>query len=164
MLRRKNKEASADEHDFNGLVGKIQAAAQALRQDALGIVNRSVTTTAWLTGYYIVEFEQGGKVRAEYGDGLLKRLAKRLSDKSLTFENLKKYRRFYLAFPDLSGPVAYYLRERFAKGESAIPQLPQVEHGGCSRQLQTSKETLTSFLKKENEGLFAINGKGDTTS
>jgi len=42
------------EKEFECLVGKIQTANQALRQDALGIINRSVTTRAWLTGYYIV--------------------------------------------------------------------------------------------------------------
>lgn len=69
------------EKEFESLVGKIQTANQALRQDALGIINRSVTTRAWLTGYYIVEFEQGGKARAAYGDGLLKRLSERLGVK-----------------------------------------------------------------------------------
>jgi hypothetical protein len=95
MRRRKTNAEIADEREFNGLVGKIQTATQVLRQDALGVINRSVTARAWLTGYYIVEFEQGGKSRAAYGDGLLKRLEQRLSDKTFTFENLKKYRRFY---------------------------------------------------------------------
>ena len=102
---------------FEALVGKIQSATNALRQDALGVVNRSVTARAWLTGYYIVEYEQRGKARAEYGDGLLKRLATRLSDKTVTFESLKKNRRFYQAFPDLAVPIAAYLRERFGNGE-----------------------------------------------
>ena len=42
-----------------------------------------------MTGYYIVEYEQGGKARAEYGDGLLKRLAKRLSESDFSVSSLK---------------------------------------------------------------------------
>lgn len=126
MNKKAVQKISVDEREFDGLVGKIQSATQALRQDALGIVNRSVTARAWLTGYYIVEFEQGGKARAEYGDGLLKRLADRLSDKTITFESLKKNRRLYQVFPNLAAPIAAYLRERFGNGEPPIPQLPGV--------------------------------------
>ena len=46
--------------DFENLVGRIQATSDALQQDALVVINRSVTTRAWLTGYYIVEYEQHG--------------------------------------------------------------------------------------------------------
>ena len=53
--------------DFEGLVGLIRAASDALQQDALVVINRSVTTRAWLTGYYIVEYEQHGADRAKYG-------------------------------------------------------------------------------------------------
>ena len=53
--------------DFEVLVGRIQATSDALQQDALVVINRSVTTRAWLTGYYIVEYEQNGADRAKYG-------------------------------------------------------------------------------------------------
>ena len=58
---------SKQKADFEGLVGRIQAASDALRQDARVVINRSVTTRAWLTGYYIVEYEQHGADRAKYG-------------------------------------------------------------------------------------------------
>ena len=38
----------------------------------------------WLIGYYIVEFEQHGKDRAEYGTQLLKKLEERVDRKGLT--------------------------------------------------------------------------------
>ena len=121
-MKKSRKNIEKADVGFEALVGKIQSATHALRQDALGIINRSVTARAWLTGYYIVEYEQGGKARAEYGDGLLKRLATRISDKSVTFESLKKNRRFYQTFSGLVVPVAAYLRERFGNGESPITQ------------------------------------------
>ena len=58
---------SKQKADFEGLVGRIQATSEALQQDALVVINRSVTTRAWLTGYYIVEYEQHGEDRAKYG-------------------------------------------------------------------------------------------------
>ena len=50
MRKRETNTEIADERAFNCLVGKIQTATQALRQDALGVINRSVTARAWLTG------------------------------------------------------------------------------------------------------------------
>lgn len=62
-------------NDFELLARQIETATDALRQDALVVINRSVTARAWLTGYYIVEYEQHGKDRAEYGEKLLVRLS-----------------------------------------------------------------------------------------
>ena len=54
---------SKKKNDFEVLVGRIKATSDALQQDALVVINRSVTTRAWLTGYYIVEYEQHGADR-----------------------------------------------------------------------------------------------------
>lgn len=109
--------------DFEGLVGRIRATSDALQQDALVIINRSVTARAWLTGYYIVEYEQKGDDRAKYGEGLLKNLARRLSGPAFALASLKNYRKFYLLYPELCTPVAEYLFSRFGKSQSPIGQL-----------------------------------------
>ena len=83
--------------DFDSLVGRIQATSEALQQDALVVINRSVTARAWLTGYYIVEYEQHGADRAKYGEGLLKRLVERLNDDKFRLSSLKSYRQFFKA-------------------------------------------------------------------
>ena len=111
------------ETDFEGLVGRIRATSDALQQDALVIINRSVTARAWLTGYYIVEYEQKGDDRAKYGEGLLKSLARRLSGPAFALASLKNYRKFYLLYPELCTPVAEYLLSRFGKSQSPIGQL-----------------------------------------
>jgi len=112
---------------FEDLVGRIQATSEALQQDALVVVNRSVTARAWLTGYYIVEYEQHGADRAKYGEGLLKQIEERLGAKSFSVASLKKFRLFYQIYPALGQPVAAYLASRFAKGESPISQLPYID-------------------------------------
>lgn len=109
--------------DFEGLVGRIQATSEALQQDALVVINRSVTARAWLTGYYIVEYEQHGADRAKYGEGLLKNLSQRLSGAAFGLASLKNYRKFYQLYPELGEPVAGYLLSRFGKRQSLISQL-----------------------------------------
>ncbi len=58
--------------------------------------------TGWEVGRHIVEFEQGGAVRAEYGARLLSRLAERLTIKfgqGFDERNLRHMRAFFLKFP-----------------------------------------------------------------
>ena len=78
--------------DFDVLVKRIQSVGDALQQDARLVINRNVTTRAWLTGLYIVEYEQNGNDRAKYGTHLLQDLSKRLGGKSYSTTNLKYYR------------------------------------------------------------------------
>ena len=65
---------------------------------------------AWLTGYYIVEYEQHGADRAKYGTGLLKKLAARLNNSNFALPSLKNYRAFYKVYPEVGLEVAAYLR------------------------------------------------------
>ncbi|RFC52853.1 MAG: putative nuclease of restriction endonuclease-like (RecB) superfamily, DUF1016 family [Verrucomicrobia bacterium] len=59
--------------------------------------------TCWGVGRHIVEFEQGGAVRAEYGAKLLPRLAEKLTEefgRGFDASNLRYMRLFYHAFPN----------------------------------------------------------------
>ena len=123
-------------NSFDGLVGQIESVSTVLREDAKAVINRNVTARAWLTGYYIVEYEQHGQDRAKYGEGLLKTLAERLDDRGLSLQNLKNYRRFYLTYPEVGMPVAAYLSDMVAKRQSPTVFLPDSALQG-KRQLQT---------------------------
>ena len=60
-----------------------------------------MTATYWEIGRRIVEYEQGGEKRAEYGEALLKRLAKDLVEqfgRGFGLSNLKQMRKFYLTY------------------------------------------------------------------
>ena len=69
-----------EEHNinFDTLVSQIEYTNEALQNNARLVINRHVTAKAWLTGYYIVEYEQKGSDRAKYGEKLLQKLAERL--------------------------------------------------------------------------------------
>ncbi|WP_395746809.1 YhcG family protein [Prosthecobacter sp.] len=61
-----------------------------------------MTATYWDAGRQLVEFEQGGRVRAAYGDALLERLSADLTAKhgrGFSVDNLERFRLFYLRFP-----------------------------------------------------------------
>jgi len=56
----------------------------------------------WEIGRMIVEDEQGGKAKAEYGKYIIKELSVKLSEEfggTYSISNLKRYRQFYLTFP-----------------------------------------------------------------
>lgn len=109
--------------DFEVLVQHIQAVDDALQRDAQLVINRNVTTRAWLTGLYIVEYEQNGSDRAKYGTHLLQDLSKRLGGKSYGVSNLRNFRQFYLYYPDLRSVIGAYLNERFQIHHSASGEL-----------------------------------------
>lgn len=65
-------------------------------------VNALMTATYWEVGRRIVEFEQGGKKRAGYGEELLSRLAADLTarfGRGFSAPNLHKFKQLYLAYP-----------------------------------------------------------------
>lgn len=79
------------------------------RQKAYAAVNFAMVEAYWEIGRRIVEEEQQGKDRAEYGAALIKELSKQLTGefgKGFTIANLKNFRLFYLTFPDFQKSYA----------------------------------------------------------
>lgn len=109
--------------NYDSLVRHIQSVGKALRQDAHVVINRNVTTRAWLTGYYIVEYEQHGSDRANYGDHLLQNLSKSLGGKSYSVTNLRSYRLFYSLYPELRPIIGRYILERFGQGKEIADEI-----------------------------------------
>src|SRR5438094_473972 len=88
--------------EYGGLIGGIAELLETSRRIAARTVNALMTATYWEIGRRIVEFEQRGKKRAEYGEELLHRLAQDLTarfGRGFSYPNVNKFRQFYLAFP-----------------------------------------------------------------
>ena len=92
---------SQNTHSFDELTKIIRDTHYADKTNAVKAINRMQTMRNWLYGYYIIEFEQHGKDRAEYGTQLLKRLEERVNRKGLTETLFKNSRKFYRLYPQM---------------------------------------------------------------
>ncbi|SFW97981.1 PDDEXK nuclease domain-containing protein [Marinospirillum alkaliphilum] len=92
-----NKEPTAN-HLFTAIAQVIQQARQQVRQ----AINQQMVLAYWEIGRLIVEQEQQGQQRAEYGKQQLKHLSEQLQSefgKGFDVGNLRNMRQFYLTFP-----------------------------------------------------------------
>ena len=74
------------------------------RSRVFRMVNSALLETYWKIGQIIVDDEQKGNLKADYGKATLKNLAKELTlefGKGFDYTNLTNMRNFYLAFPIL---------------------------------------------------------------
>jgi len=89
------------DEDLMKLADNIVALIEESKQQLAISINRTIKTTYWNVGRYIVEFEQQGNARAVYGANLLSRLAKILRAKvgrGYSRPNLNNMRKYYLMF------------------------------------------------------------------
>lgn len=87
---------------FDELCAAIGATHDAAQGAAVKAINRMQTMRNWLIGYYIVEFEQKGKERAEYGARLLKEIVLRVDRKGINETLLQLSRSFYQRYPQMA--------------------------------------------------------------
>jgi len=85
------------------------------RNHAAKAVNSAMVDAYWQIGKRIVEEEQGGREKAQYGSELLKHLSKALTEdfgRGFSLANLKNFRQFFLTYPD--GRKSYALRSELS--------------------------------------------------
>lgn len=88
--------------NYNHLLESIDNVWTNARVQAVEAVNSELLMANWETGKYIVEFEQQGQSRAEYGTNLLINLSRDLTTrrgKGFSRSNLTYMRKLFLAFP-----------------------------------------------------------------
>ena len=89
------------------LANRIESLIVEARKKIASTVNVAMVYTYFEVGRYIIEDEQGGKTRAEYGKGVLKRVSERLTSslgKGWSVDTLEKTRRFFLTFSKSATP------------------------------------------------------------
>lgn len=141
--------------NFDSLVSQIEYTNEALQNNARLVINRHVTAKAWLTGYYIVEYEQNGSDRAKYGEKLLQNLAKRLG-KGTTYRTLRLYRQFFLTYQPLAEPLANFITRTFPIWQSSIAKLEiSDKQGDAIRQslIAKSKVSIGQSLISQFKGV-----------
>ncbi|MFC7346338.1 YhcG family protein [Chryseobacterium zhengzhouense] len=143
------------------------------REKVFRIANSTLLLTYWQIGQLIVEDEQKGKERAEYGKYTLKNLSKKLSlefGKGFDYTNLSNMRKFYIAFPivdalrqqlswthyrlllniNSASKIDYYVEESIQNNWSSRDLKRQINSLAYERVLEHKKqstETIQSILK-----------------
>ena len=87
----------------NNYINEIKTILKNARQKAYTAVNSAMVEAYWKIGRRIVEEEQNGKERAEYGKEILQNLSKELTEefgKGYSYRTLREIRQFYLMFSD----------------------------------------------------------------
>ncbi|MBX7262769.1 MAG: PDDEXK nuclease domain-containing protein [Chitinophagaceae bacterium] len=108
--------------DFKELIYTLQEVSRELQQGAFRAVNTSLTIRNWLFGFYIVEFEQNGKDRAEYGEFLLHRISVEMKRHKISNTNereLRRFRQFYTVYSSAKN----YLMNQILIRELINPEL-----------------------------------------
>ena len=118
MTKRVSKTTAGALAGYDTILSGLVTLLESARRISARAVNAVMTATYWEVGRRIVEFEQGGKKRAGYGEALLERLSADLSAKfgrGFSLQNLYKYRQFFLTFPEILPTVS---------GEFILEKLP----------------------------------------
>ena len=103
--------------DFGRLAELCRRTHEETRHSAARAIDRSLVVRNWLFGRYIVEYEQQGADRAEYGSQILKKLSAALKvriGRGFSVDALERMRRLYLGYKHILSDVP-------AAGNSATP-------------------------------------------
>ena len=101
VVRREN---SPDLPGYGEVLADVARLLESGRRAAARSVNAVMTATYWEVGRRIVEYEQGGRARAGYGEALVERLAEDLTrrcGRGFGRRNLFQMRAFYLAYREI---------------------------------------------------------------
>ena len=120
----------------NMLVNDLRSIVSKARSKAFAAVNYSLVERNWRIGQRIVEQEQNGASRAEYGKHVIEVASAALTKefgKGFSYTNIANYKRFYLTFSDLQ--ILQTVSEEFKKQKhqtlsdesSLLPQKGQTQ-------------------------------------
>ncbi|NWG26978.1 MAG: DUF1016 domain-containing protein, partial [Ignavibacteriaceae bacterium] len=104
---------------YNLLISDISSLLESARRTSVRAVNAILTATYWEIGRRIVEYEQSGSEKAEYGKQLLQNLSKDLRKtfgRGFSVDNLESMRLFYIAYP--SDKISETVSRKFKSNKS----------------------------------------------
>jgi len=161
----------------NGFLDDVRRILAVARRSAYAAVNFVMVEAYWRIGRRIVEEEQAGNERAEYGSYLIRELSRRLGDefgKGFSVANLRNFRRFYLTFPNHE--ILYTVCRELPEGEkrytpcseSPNSDLPSVSSAGLDakgyalrRELSWTHYRLIMRVEKPAARAFYIREAAD---
>lgn len=168
-----NKKILPENTNYTNLISQIGNLLSIGRARAAQEINTILVQTYWEIGKYIVEFEQKGKLKAEYGTELFDRLSKDLTlryGKGFSRSNLIYIRKLYISFPKsetLSHKLTWSHYFEILKSDSELEisfYLKQTEKEKWSvRELKRQMKSLLFHriaLSTDKEGVLKLASKG----
>lgn len=166
-----------EKNQYNSLIDQIGVLLSEGRQKAVQAVNTILVQTYWQIGRYIVEFEQNGNERAEYGSQLFERLSKDLTQlygKGFGRSNLLYMRKIYLSF-QISGTLSHKLT--WSHYYEILKADSELEIGFYAKQCELEKWSVRDLkrqmksllfqriaLSKDKEGVLELSQRGHEIS
>lgn len=101
-MKKLKKQGNILDAHYESVMGDISNLIDVAKRSAARSVNRIMTAAYWLIGRRVLEFEQAGSIRAEYGLALIERLSGDLTAKfgrGFGAVNLSQMKKFYILWP-----------------------------------------------------------------
>ena len=139
---------------YKELIENIGSVYDKAKSNVISTINVEMINAYWQIGKYIVEFEQKGKLKADYGKQLLINLSKDLSikyGKGFSRSNLQYMRLFYLYYPirqTLSGKLSW---SHYVELLSISDEL---ERKFYQKQAEIENWTVRELKRQKKTGLF----------
>jgi len=153
--------------DYDGLLRDVVSLLETARHTAARAINAVMTATYWEVGRRIVEVEQRGAGRADYGKALLQHLGSDLSSRfgrGFSERSLYKMRLFYLYHPEISPTLSAEFVEAISPTLSAkssgLP--PPIQRTSTVDSLARTAQTPSA--KSVSEKFQTSSGKLQTAS
>ncbi|MBP6549642.1 MAG: DUF1016 family protein [Flavobacterium sp.] len=143
-----------EKQSYSELIDTIGSLLQQGRQQAAQSVNTILVQTYWFIGQHIVEFEQKGNEKAEYGSQLFERLSKDLTlayGKGFGRSNLLYMRKLYLSFP-ISGTLSHLLT--WSHYYEILKADSDLEISFYSKQCQHERWSVRELKRQMRSSLF----------
>ena len=125
-----SNEMSMPASNFADLIQQIHRTHAELSAQANKAINVSLTLRNWLIGLHIVEYEQGGADRAQYGTQLLNKVSvelERLNIPRCEARELRRYRQFYQLYPQIRESLTPELAKRIPAASNSGVSDSQIE-------------------------------------
>lgn len=124
--------------DIESLVTSIKKTHNVLLKHAKTTIDKCLTIRNWLFGYYLVQYEQNGSDRAKYGEQVLETVSaylKRLKVPSTSVTNLRLYRQFYRAYPQIR--------------QTLSGELPLIKNGALKEEMVMIHQTVSDEFSND---------------
>ncbi|MCI0496100.1 PDDEXK nuclease domain-containing protein [candidate division KSB1 bacterium] len=137
--------------NYSDLISELTALIEQGRKTAVQYVNTALVVTYWLLGRRIVQYEQKGKERAEYGEELLVRLSKDLGlrfGKGFSKSNLFMMRAFYLLYTENQIFQTVSGKSQAPKSRKASGKSTSLEPANIDQKIQAGSGVFDTLLRK----------------